>query len=144
MAWSPSTTGGVVRTSTLEAGPKTPDPMARNPYADDARAIADGRLLYEGMNCSGCHGGQGGGGIGPPFADPDWIYGSSPENIFQTVAQGRPNGMPAFGGKIPPETLWKIVAYVRSLDPTLAGPPAEPGSGKGTTIGGGASGGTAR
>ena len=117
--WSPSTTQSVVRTTTLEAGPKRADPMATNPYAEDSRALAEGRLLYGSFNCAGCHGGNGGGAIGPPFADADWIYGSEPENIFQSVAQGRPNGMPTFGGKIPPETLWKIVAYVRSLDPTL-------------------------
>jgi len=115
--WSPGGTGGVVRTSSIEAGPATPNPVVRNPYDEDARAIADGKLLYEGFNCAGCHGAAGGGGIGPPFADRDWIYGSEPENIFQSVAQGRPNGMPSFGGKIPEEVLWRIVAYVRSLSP---------------------------
>jgi len=29
--------------------------------------------------------------------------------------QGRPNGMPAFGGRIPDDQLWQLVAYVRSL-----------------------------
>ena len=133
--WSPSTTQGVVRTSTLEAGPARTDPMAVNPYAEDARALAEGKLLYESFNCAGCHGSNGGGAIGPPFADADWIYGSEPENIFQSVAQGRPNGMPTFGGKIPPETLWKIVAYVRSLDPTLPkGGQQKTGPSKGVTL----------
>ena len=129
VGWSPGGTGNVVRTSTLVPGPKGADFAARNPYADDERAKADGRALYEGFNCAGCHGSTGGGGIGPPFADADWIYGDQPENIFQSVAQGRPNGMPSFGGKIPEESLWKIVAYVRSLSPT-AGQPAAALEGK--------------
>ena len=47
--------------------------------------------------------------------DSRWIYGSEPENIFATIMQGRPNGMPAFGGRIPDDQLWQLVAYVRSL-----------------------------
>jgi cytochrome c oxidase cbb3-type subunit III len=121
VGWSPGGTGSVVRTSGLSAGPPVPDPTARNPYADDERSIAEGKALYEGFNCAGCHGGAGGGGIGPPFADRLWIYGDEPENIFQSIAQGRPNGMPSFGGKIPEEVMWRIVAYVRSLTPTAGG-----------------------
>ena len=132
VAWSPGGTENVVRTTTLVPGPTAADFAARNPYADDTRAVADGRALYDGFNCAGCHGPAGGGGIGPPFADADWIYGDQPENIFQSVAQGRPNGMPSFGGKIPEESLWKIVAYVRSLSPTAG---QAPGMGQGKTQG---------
>ena len=31
------------------------------------------------------------------------------------LVEGRPNGMPAWGGKIPDEQLWQIATYVRSL-----------------------------
>jgi len=44
-----------------------------------------------------------------------WIYGSEPENVFATIVQGRPNGMPAFGGRIPEKEVWQLVAYVRSM-----------------------------
>jgi cytochrome c oxidase cbb3-type subunit 3 len=71
--------------------------------------------LPRAFNCAGCHGARGGGGIGPPFADAEWIYGGEPQNVFQSVVQGRPAGMPAFGGQIPDEQVWKIVAFVRSL-----------------------------
>lgn len=47
--------------------------------------------------------------------DDQWIYGSNPENIYATVVEGRPNGMPSFAGKIPSFEVWQIVAYVRSL-----------------------------
>jgi cytochrome c oxidase cbb3-type subunit 3 len=104
-----------VRTSTLAAGASNPVPDIRNPYADDAGAAAQGRQLYLSFNCAGCHGGAGGGGIGPPLADADWIYGGSDANIYATIVQGRPNGMPAFGPSLQGEAAWKLAAFVRSL-----------------------------
>ena len=53
--------------------------------------------------------------MGPPLMDSRWVYGSEPENIFATIMQGRPNGMPAFRGRIPQQQVWQIVAYVRSI-----------------------------
>src|SRR5581483_11928376 len=65
-------------------------------------------------NCVGCHA-HGGGGMGPPLMDQKWIYGSEPEQVYATIMEGRPNGMPSFRGKIPDDQVWKLVAYVRSL-----------------------------
>lgn len=111
----------VVRTSALEAGaaPGVPSDERNlaNPFADDPTAARDGQQLYNAMNCTGCHGARGGGGIGPPFADADWIYGGAPGQIFASVAQGRPNGMPSFGGRLPAESIWRIVSYVQSIAP---------------------------
>jgi cytochrome c oxidase cbb3-type subunit III len=87
-------------------------------YAENAYAVSQGKTLYNQYNCSGCHA-QGGGGMGPPLMDAEWIYGSSPENIFETIAVGRPNGMPAFGGKIVEDQMWQIAAYVRSMSGLL-------------------------
>ena len=36
---------------------------------------------------------------GPGADGRRWIYGSDDASIFETIAQGRPNGMPAFGGE---------------------------------------------
>jgi cytochrome c oxidase cbb3-type subunit III len=85
-----------------------------NPYEQNAYGVSQGKTLYNQYNCSGCHF-QGGGGIGPPLMDDDWIYGSRPENVFESIAEGRPNGMPAFGGKIVTDQIWQIAAYVRSM-----------------------------
>ena len=76
--------------------------------------MSEGKRLFTWMNCSGCHA-QGGGGMGPPLMDDRWIYGSQPEQIFATIVEGRPNGMPSFRGKLPDHQVWQIVAYVRSL-----------------------------
>ena len=78
----------------------------------------EGKRLYTQYNCSGCHF-NGGGGIGPPLMDEKWIYGDKPENIYSTIVEGRPNGMPSFRQKIPDQQLQQIVAYVQSMSGQL-------------------------
>ena len=120
-----------VRTSELVAGAADPAPTLANPYEDDPGALAQGRQLYQSFNCAGCHGGSGGGGIGPPLADDKWIYGGSAANIYATIVQGRPNGMPAFGPALQGEAVWKLAAYVRSLGGREAAPRQSEGEGEG-------------
>jgi len=79
-----------------------------------AYEVAQGKVFYRWFNCVGCHA-QGGGAIGPALMDDKWIYGSKPGEIFTTIMEGRPNGMPAFRGRIPEAQAWQIVAYVRSM-----------------------------
>jgi len=83
-------------------------------YANNAYAIGSGQRLYNQMNCVGCHF-HGGGGIGPALMDEEWIYGSDPAQIFKTIVEGRPNGMPSYQGKLGNQQVWQLVAYVRSL-----------------------------
>ncbi len=109
-----STPLNAVVQSDIRPGGTPPPHQPEFAYASNAYAIAQGKQLYEWFNCKGCHA-DGGGAIGPPLMDDRWIYGESPQNIFATIVQGRPNGMPSFGGKIPPQQVWQIVAYVRSL-----------------------------
>ncbi|MGQ0560909.1 MAG: c-type cytochrome [Gemmatimonadota bacterium] len=87
----------------------------RNPFEGDERALAEGERLYQQYNCISCHGGEGAGGIGPTLNDAAFKYGGSPAEIFQSIYEGRPNGMPVWGERIPDEQIWKLVAYVRSL-----------------------------
>jgi cytochrome c oxidase cbb3-type subunit III len=103
-----------VTLSDLQPGPRTKQVVLRNPYDGNAYAISEGQRLFSAYNCSGCHA-NGGGGMGPPLMDDEWIYGSEPENIFSTIVEGRPNGMPSFRGRIPDSQVWELVAYVRSL-----------------------------
>jgi cytochrome c oxidase cbb3-type subunit III len=108
----------------LEAGPKSPPVGMANPYKDNAYAMTEGQRLYNWYNCNGCHF-RGGGGIGPALMDDVWIYGKEPGNIFSTIVEGRPNGMPSWRGKIPEYQIWQIVTYVESLkgDRPIASPP---------------------
>jgi cytochrome c oxidase cbb3-type subunit III len=105
---------GVVRLSSLQPGPASVTTHASTPYEENAYAISEGQRLFNWYNCSGCHA-NGGGGMGPPLMDDTWIYGSAPDNIYSTIVEGRPNGMPSFAGRIPSSQIWQIVAYVRSL-----------------------------
>jgi cytochrome c oxidase cbb3-type subunit III len=100
--------------SNLQPGQPTLNPPVKNEYEENAYAMAEGKRLYSYMNCVGCHA-HGGGDIGPPLMDEKWIYGGQPEQIFATIVEGRPNGMPSFRGKIPDYQVWQIVAYVRSM-----------------------------
>jgi cytochrome c oxidase cbb3-type subunit 3 len=107
-------TAKTVSLSELQPGPPVPTKQTKSPYDGNAFAISEGKRLYERFNCVGCHF-HGGGGIGPALMDDQWIYGSDPANIFASIVEGRPNGMPSFRGRIPDDQVWQTVAYVRSL-----------------------------
>ena len=96
-------------------GPEQNPQRPINPYTHDAAALADGRELFVRMNCSGCHGGRAGGGMGPSLRDEDWLYGNTDAQIFSTIAEGRAHGMPAWATKLTTDQGWKLVAYVKSL-----------------------------
>ncbi len=89
--------------------------MVQNPYAGNPSALEQGRQLFVQMNCYGCHGGRAGGGMGPSLRDQKWLYGDTPADIFDSISEGRGNGMPAWGTKLPPDVIWKIVTYIQSL-----------------------------
>jgi len=113
------------RESPIEpGGSKLPDVSMKSPAEGNAASIAEGQRLFNWYNCSGCHS-QGGGGMGPPLMDVPFTYGNEPANIYQTILEGRPNGMPSWGGRIPEYQVWELVAYVRSLsgnEPSAATP----------------------
>ena len=84
----------------------------------NAFLVNQGKRLFRWYNCNGCHA-QGGGNMGPPLMDDKWLYGHQPTDIYASIVEGRPKGMPAFGGRIPEDQLWQLVAYVRSLSGQL-------------------------
>jgi cytochrome c oxidase cbb3-type subunit 3 len=100
--------------SGLVAGAPAEQPPVLSPYQENAYGIAEGKRLYTAFNCNGCHA-QGGGGIGPALMDEKWIYGGAPDQIYSTIAQGRPNGMPSFARRVPSQQIWQLVAYVQTL-----------------------------
>jgi cytochrome c oxidase cbb3-type subunit 3 len=84
----------------------------------NAWSVSQGRRWFRWYNCNGCHS-AGGGGMGPPLMDDAWRYGASPEQIAASIRDGRPNGMPAFGSRIPDDQIAQITAYVRSMSGQL-------------------------
>jgi cytochrome c oxidase cbb3-type subunit 3 len=104
-----------VRNSALTPGGSGPVGVDRvNPFTGDSVHIANGARWYDWYNCSGCHAG-GGGGMGPPLMDEQWIYGGRPSNLYDSIVSGRPAGMPAFGALIPPQQIWEIIAFIESM-----------------------------
>jgi cytochrome c oxidase cbb3-type subunit III len=114
----------VARQSRLAPGAREPLQPATAPvpqasaYEYNAHAVSQGKRLYRWYNCAGCHG-NGGGNMGPALMDDKWLYGHQPGDIYTTIVRGRPNGMPSFGGRIPPDQVWQLVAYVRSMSGQL-------------------------
>lgn len=90
-------------------------PKIKDPVANDSAAPARGMQYFANFNCIGCHADNGGGGMGPALSNRPFIYGDKPENIYLTIAQGRPNGMPSWGALLPQNVIWDLVAYVRSI-----------------------------
>lgn len=96
--------------------PSRAAPLAlRNPYEGNARAKRVGGQLFVAYNCADCHGAEGAGAMGPSLADGRWHFGGTPAELFESIYQGRPEGMPAWGGRIDDDQIWMLVTYVRSL-----------------------------
>ena len=87
----------------------------RHPYEGNAAIAAQGAKLFVAYNCVDCHGADGSGAMGPSLADGRWHFGGSPGEVFESIYQGRPEGMPAWGSLISADQVWVLVTYVRSL-----------------------------
>lgn len=88
----------------------------KNPYAGNAAAIATGAKLFISYNCLDCHGADGSGAMGPSLADGRWHFGGDDSELFESIYQGRPDGMPAWGSAIAADQIWMLVSYVKSLN----------------------------
>jgi cytochrome c oxidase cbb3-type subunit 3 len=129
--------GGEDRQAALEAppvsavpvgplpGPAEFEPGEVNPFARDKEAFASGRRIFIAYNCAGCHGDHGGGGMGPSLRDRVWLYGSSHEQIAQSIAEGRAYGMPAWRQMLTAAQVWQVTAYIKTLrTPDEPSPPS--------------------
>jgi mono/diheme cytochrome c family protein len=110
----------------------TPKGKLHNPYQDSqADIVAQGAVLFRSYPCSGCHGGNAGGGMCPPLTTSDWIYGGDDDTLFRLVTLGSVDlqkkgytreglinaagPMPSMGPMIKnSDDLWKILAFIRS------------------------------
>ena len=82
-------------------------------------------------NCAVCHGSKATGGKGyPNLTTNSWLYGGTPEQIFETIlvginsahADSRIAEMPAFGGSqmLPRADIEKVARYVQALSDPAA------------------------
>lgn len=76
--------------------------------------VAAGHDVYL-QNCAVCHQADGSGNIGPSLIDTEWRYERDIEGILESVAIGRPNGMPGWLAPLGEEKVAVVTAYVASL-----------------------------
>ena len=84
--------------------------LAKNP-----EVLKTGQRLF-GNNCAICHGSDARGNKGyPNLTDNDWLYGGKPENIKQTLVNGRGGLMPPQKAILGEEGIQNVAAYILSL-----------------------------
>jgi cytochrome c oxidase cbb3-type subunit 3 len=82
--------------------------------ARDADAMQVAERIYL-NNCAVCHGSNAQGGYGfPNLTDDDWLYGGEPEQIVQTLVQGRNGLMPSWQ-HLGEENIENLTQYVLAL-----------------------------
>ena len=114
----------------------TPQAGLHNPYNGQIDAVAEeGHKKYLSFGCNGCHGGGGGGGMCPPLTNDTWVYQGDDDTLFRLISLGSDalqkagyprvkhevvvGPMPPFGGIIKTsDDLWKVVAWIRSVNPS--------------------------
>lgn len=123
-----------VRAQIAATAPALPD---TNPFRGDAAAIAEGQQTFAAI-CAACHKPDGSGLVGPSLVDPYWKYGDADKDLFETIAKGRPAGMPGWEAQLGSEKIWKVLAYMETLprsdEPGLGAPDA-PAAGTGAAPG---------
>jgi cytochrome c oxidase cbb3-type subunit 3 len=102
----------------VPAGGQLPPAGAlQNPFKDNKQAADEGGKLFSAFNCDGCHAGGAVGAVGPSLADGRWRYGGSDGEIYHSIFYGRPRGMPAWGGTLPADAIWRLVSYLKAIEP---------------------------
>ncbi len=82
---------------------------------DVSKLVKKGAVIYE-EKCLKCHGENGQGGICPNLIDGKWKYGGTDEDIYTSIAGGRPGGMPNWDKELGDEKIKSIVAYIKNLN----------------------------
>lgn len=95
-------------------GLNTPPDLSGIAIAMDDATIAEGQKVYA-TNCAVCHEADGSGNIGPSLIDDEWRYDHHVEGILESIAMGRPAGMPGWLAPLGEEKVASVTAYVASL-----------------------------
>ncbi len=113
-----------------------------SPYQDYAKLAKDEELVknFRLPGCNECHGGNGGGGMCPALTQGIWFWGNTDDVLFRLVTLGSAEleksgftritygsvhaPMPPMGFSIKTsDELWKIIAFIRSINPPGVNPP---------------------
>ena len=122
---------------------QVPKGQLHSPYPDYAKLAKDDPDLVKEFRlpgCNECHGGTGGGGICPAVTQGVWFWGNTDDVLFRLVTLGSVDlekegytrltygtvhaPMPPMGATIKTsDQLWKIIAFIRSINPPGSNPP---------------------
>jgi mono/diheme cytochrome c family protein len=121
---------------------KIPPGGLHSPYPDYAKLAKDEELVkqFRLPGCNECHGGTGGGGFCPALSQGVWFWGNTDDVLFRLISLGSADlekqgftriqwgtvhaGMPMMGHTIKTaDQLWKIIAFIRSINPPGTNPP---------------------
>jgi mono/diheme cytochrome c family protein len=122
---------------------QVPKGQLHSPYPDYAKLAQEDPDLVKQFRlpgCNECHGGTGGGGICPALTQGVWFWGNTDDVLFRLITLGSVDlekegytrlgygsvhaPMPPMGATIPTsDQLWKIIAFIRSINPPGTNPP---------------------
>ena len=122
---------------------KVPPGHLHSPYQDYAELAKDDPDLVKQFRlpgCNECHGGTGGGGFCPALTQGVWFWGNTDDVLFRLATLGSAElekrgfvryqygsvhaPMPPMGFSVKTsDQLWKIIAFIRSINPPGANPP---------------------
>jgi len=90
---------------------------AANGKSSAVQDVVEGRRIYLTYGCVGCHGVSGGGGMGKPILDDQWIFGSDDATLFKLIRgevpkQTMPN---AIGKVLTDDQIHQVLRYVRYI-----------------------------
>lgn len=112
---APTKTPAAADVASTAAEPEaTSSPVAA--YLDDPAAITAGRRMFRAVCTGYCHSTTPGvTKDAPNLFDCNSDHGDSDADLYRVITQGVPDTeMLPFDGKIPEDTIWKVIAYVRS------------------------------
>jgi len=121
---------------------QVPKGQLHSPYPDYAKLAKDEDLVkqFRLPGCNECHGGTGGGGICPALTQGAWFWGNTDDVLFRLITLGSVGveeqgykrlGYGSVHAPMPPmgetiktsDQLWKIIAFIRSINPAGTNPP---------------------
>ena len=83
-------------------------------YRQDEAAIGEGGKLYV-ESCAACHKADGtGGGVGSDLTGM-LAFGDSPEELYESIAEGREEGMPSFKQQLGETKILKVIVFMETL-----------------------------
>jgi len=130
------------KTPPVELVKQVPPGGLHSPYQDYAKLAKEEDLVKEFRlpGCNECHGGGGGGGMCPALTQGIWFWGNTDDVLFRLVTLGSAEleksgfvryqygsvhaPMPPMGFSVhTSDELWKIIAFIRSINPPGTNPP---------------------